>query len=128
MRGACWRSFLPCWNPSFLHGRRQLFGERHNTFVQDAPSQRVAEYEHELAVCEQQVADLLLHVGRNGRPIDYKKLPDQGLGYRLRPWEDDAFACDFVVGQQWFGRALPEPDRCNQFYDLKDGERPDARL
>ena len=51
-----------------------------------------------------------------------------GGGYRLRPWEDDAFACDFVVGQQWFGRALPEPDRCNQFYDLKDGERPDARL
>ncbi|WP_458766832.1 hypothetical protein [Cupriavidus basilensis] len=94
----------------------------------DAPSQQIAEYEHELAVCEQQVADLLLHVGRNGRPIDYKKLPDRGVGYRLRPWEDDAFACDFVVGQQWFGRALPEPDRCNQFYDLRDGERPDARL
>ena len=33
MRGACWRCFLPRWNPPFLHGRRQLFGERHTALT-----------------------------------------------------------------------------------------------
>lgn len=88
---------------------------------------QLAEYQRELEICDKQAAELLLRVGRNGRPIDYKQLPST-VGYRIRPWEDDAFACDFVVSQLWLARALPEPDRCNRFYDLRAGEQPDASL
>ena len=98
-----------------------------NLEKQHNASDQLSEYQRELVECERHVAELLRHVGRNGRPIDYKILPDN-KGYPIRPWEDDAFACDFVVSQMWFARALPEPDRCNRFYDLRDGERPDVSL
>lgn len=91
------------------------------------PKMLIAEYEAELDACDPLMAELLQKVGRNGRPIDYRKLPELD-GYRLRPSEDDAFACDLLVSRMWEGLALPQPDRCNAAYDIRDGERPDFSL
>lgn len=44
-----------------------------------------------------------------------------GLGYRMRPWEEDNFACEEVVKHLWNGApgaALPQPGFCTRLFDL----------
>jgi len=60
-----------------------------------------------------------------GTPIDVDRMAlgaEGSYGYRMRPWEEDSFACDEVVKALWNGSraaaVLPQPGFCTRAFGL----------
>ncbi|WP_234194422.1 type VI secretion system Vgr family protein, partial [Pseudacidovorax sp. NFM-22] len=78
----------------------------------------------EIPLARKAAYELLQDVGLGGKPIDVDQMATAepgSLGYRMRPWEEDSFACEEVVKHLWNGApgaALPPPGFCTRLFDI----------
>ncbi|MFP5472257.1 MAG: hypothetical protein ACLGJD_01350, partial [Gammaproteobacteria bacterium] len=78
----------------------------------------------EIPLARKAAYELLQDVGLGGKPIDVDQMAmaePGSLGYRMRPWEEDSFACEEVVKHLWNGApgaALPQPGFCTRLFDI----------
>jgi len=80
---------------------------------------------NEIPLARKAAYELLQDVGLGGTPIDVDRMArdaDGSYGYRMRPWEEDSFACDDVVKALWssghVGAVLPRPGFCTRAFGL----------